>query len=150
HGPVGEPEVSGEVAGEIEDSAADDERLAHSRWWCRRDARWRHTTAPGGSAPSGGSRSSPVARAPGRPPPSSRWRPDRLERVRASRWQRPCGRTSGSEEAAGSGGQSEQRRSGGAVADGRGALEVFVGEWVEQVLVPDAPPGRTPFEWMLD
>jgi hypothetical protein len=36
------------------------------------------------------------------------------------------------------------------MADGRGALEVFVGEWVEQVLVPDAPPGRTTFEWMLD
>jgi hypothetical protein len=36
------------------------------------------------------------------------------------------------------------------MADGRRALEVFVGEWVEQVLVPDAPPGRTTFEWMLD
>ena len=36
------------------------------------------------------------------------------------------------------------------MADGREALEVFVGEWVEQVLVPDAPAGRTTFEWMLN
>jgi hypothetical protein len=35
HGPVGEPEVSGEVAGEIEDSGADDKRSAHSRWWSK-------------------------------------------------------------------------------------------------------------------
>src|SRR5829696_1479699 len=33
--------------------------------------------------------------------------------------------------------------------NGRQALEVFVGERVEQVLVPDAPAGRTTFEWML-
>lgn len=36
------------------------------------------------------------------------------------------------------------------MSDGRGALEVFVGEWVAQVLVPDAPTGRTTFEWVLD
>jgi hypothetical protein len=36
------------------------------------------------------------------------------------------------------------------MADGREALEVFVGEWIEQVLVPEAPAGRTTFEWMLD
>ncbi len=36
------------------------------------------------------------------------------------------------------------------MADGREALEVFVGEWVEQVLVPDVPAGRTTFEWMLN
>ena len=35
------------------------------------------------------------------------------------------------------------------MADGRGALEVFVGEWVAQVLLPDAPAGRTTFEWTL-
>jgi hypothetical protein len=29
------------------------------------------------------------------------------------------------------------------------ALDVFVGEWVEQVEVPDAPPGRCVFEWEL-
>jgi hypothetical protein len=32
--------------------------------------------------------------------------------------------------------------------DGRlAALDVLVGEWVEQVEVPDAPPGRCTFEW---
>lgn len=36
------------------------------------------------------------------------------------------------------------------MADGRESLEVFVGEWVEQVLLPDAPAGRTTWEWMLD
>ena len=29
------------------------------------------------------------------------------------------------------------------------ALDVFVGEWVEQVELPDAPPGRCTFEWDL-
>jgi hypothetical protein len=34
--------------------------------------------------------------------------------------------------------------------DGRlAALDVFVGEWIEQVEVPDAPPGRSVFEWDL-
>jgi hypothetical protein len=28
-------------------------------------------------------------------------------------------------------------------------LEILVGEWVEQVLLPDAPPGRAVFEWAL-
>jgi len=28
-------------------------------------------------------------------------------------------------------------------------LEAFVGEWTEQVDFPDAPPGRTVFEWLL-
>jgi hypothetical protein len=36
------------------------------------------------------------------------------------------------------------------MANGRAALEVFVGEWVEQMLVPDAPAGRATFEWTLD
>jgi hypothetical protein len=35
-------------------------------------------------------------------------------------------------------------------ASGRAALDVFVGEWTEQVLVPDIPPGRVVFEWVLD
>jgi hypothetical protein len=29
------------------------------------------------------------------------------------------------------------------------ALDVFVGEWIEQVEVPGAPPGRSIFEWDL-
>ena len=29
------------------------------------------------------------------------------------------------------------------------ALDIFVGEWIEQVEVPDAPPGRSIFEWDL-
>ncbi len=29
------------------------------------------------------------------------------------------------------------------------ALDVLVGEWIEQVEVPDAPPGRCTFEWDL-
>jgi hypothetical protein len=29
------------------------------------------------------------------------------------------------------------------------ALDVFVGEWIEQVEVPNAPPGRSIFEWDL-
>ena len=29
------------------------------------------------------------------------------------------------------------------------ALDFFVGEWIEQVEVPDAPPGRCTFEWDL-
>ena len=29
------------------------------------------------------------------------------------------------------------------------ALDVFVGEWIEQVEMPDAPPGRCTFEWDL-
>jgi len=29
------------------------------------------------------------------------------------------------------------------------ALDVFVGEWIEQVEVPGAPPGRSVFEWDL-
>jgi len=29
------------------------------------------------------------------------------------------------------------------------ALDVLVGEWVEQVVLPDAPAGRTVFEWTL-
>jgi hypothetical protein len=29
------------------------------------------------------------------------------------------------------------------------ALDLFVGEWIEQVEVPDAPPGRSSFEWDL-
>jgi hypothetical protein len=29
------------------------------------------------------------------------------------------------------------------------ALDLFVGEWIEQVEVPGAPPGRTFFEWDL-
>lgn len=33
---------------------------------------------------------------------------------------------------------------------GRSALEVFIGEWTEQVLLPDIPPGRVSFEWALD
>jgi hypothetical protein len=34
--------------------------------------------------------------------------------------------------------------------DGRlAALAIFVGEWIEQVEVPGAPPGRTSFEWDL-
>jgi hypothetical protein len=34
--------------------------------------------------------------------------------------------------------------------DGRlAALDIFVGEWIEQVEVPDAPPGRSIFEWDL-
>ena len=34
--------------------------------------------------------------------------------------------------------------------DGRlAALDVFVGEWIEQVEVPNAPPGRSFFEWDL-
>ena len=34
--------------------------------------------------------------------------------------------------------------------DGRlAALDIFVGEWIEQVEVPDAPPGRSLFEWDL-
>jgi hypothetical protein len=34
--------------------------------------------------------------------------------------------------------------------DGRlAALDIFVGEWIEQVEVPDAPPGRSVFEWDL-
>jgi hypothetical protein len=34
--------------------------------------------------------------------------------------------------------------------DGRlTALDVFIGEWIEQVEVPDAPPGRSLFEWDL-
>ena len=34
--------------------------------------------------------------------------------------------------------------------DGRlAALDVFVGEWIAQVEVPDAPPGRSTFEWDL-
>lgn len=32
---------------------------------------------------------------------------------------------------------------------GRAALEIFVGEWVEQVGLPGAPPGRAVFEWAL-
>jgi hypothetical protein len=36
------------------------------------------------------------------------------------------------------------------MADGREALEVFVGEWTTQVLRPGAPAGRTTFEWILD
>lgn len=35
-------------------------------------------------------------------------------------------------------------------ADGRAALDVFVGEWTEQVLVDGVPPGRVVFEWALD
>lgn len=35
-------------------------------------------------------------------------------------------------------------------AGGRAALEVFVGEWTEQVLVPDVAPGRVVFEWALE
>jgi hypothetical protein len=31
----------------------------------------------------------------------------------------------------------------------RDALEIFVGEWVAQVVLPDAPPGRAVFEWAL-
>lgn len=30
------------------------------------------------------------------------------------------------------------------------ALDVFVGEWTEQVHVPDVPPGRVVFEWALE
>ena len=34
--------------------------------------------------------------------------------------------------------------------DGRlAALDAFVGEWIEQVEMPDAPPGRCTFEWDL-
>jgi hypothetical protein len=29
------------------------------------------------------------------------------------------------------------------------ALDIFVGEWIEQVEVPGAPPGRAIFEWNL-
>jgi hypothetical protein len=29
------------------------------------------------------------------------------------------------------------------------ALDIFVGEWIEQVEIPDAPPGRSLFEWDL-
>lgn len=29
------------------------------------------------------------------------------------------------------------------------ALDFFVGEWIEQVEIPNAPPGRTIFEWDL-
>ena len=32
----------------------------------------------------------------------------------------------------------------------RAALQVFVGEWDEQVLLPDIPPGRVVSEWALD
>jgi hypothetical protein len=34
--------------------------------------------------------------------------------------------------------------------DGRAALDLFVGEWTLQVLLPNAPAGRTTFEWTLD
>lgn len=34
-------------------------------------------------------------------------------------------------------------------AQGRAALEVFVGEWTEEVLLPDAPAGRAVFDWAL-
>ena len=38
-------------------------------------------------------------------------------------------------------------------SDGRddrlAALDFFVGEWIEQVEIPNAPPGRTIFEWDL-
>ena len=34
--------------------------------------------------------------------------------------------------------------------DGRlAALDVFVGEWIAQVEIPEAPPGRCTFEWDL-
>lgn len=33
---------------------------------------------------------------------------------------------------------------------GRSALDVFIGEWTEQVLRPDIPPGRVSFEWALE
>ena len=29
------------------------------------------------------------------------------------------------------------------------ALDIFVGEWIEQVEIPEAPPGRSLFEWDL-
>ena len=29
-------------------------------------------------------------------------------------------------------------------------LKAFVGEWIEQVDLPDVPPGRIVFEWILD
>jgi hypothetical protein len=33
--------------------------------------------------------------------------------------------------------------------DALAALDVFVGEWAVQAVVPDAPPGRAVFEWAL-
>ena len=45
----------------------------------------------------------------------------------------------------GSGGVMEADERDGRLA----ALDVFVGEWVEQVEIPDAPPGRCVFEWDL-
>ena len=35
------------------------------------------------------------------------------------------------------------------MAAGATHCEIFVGEWVEQVGLPDAPPGRAVFEWAL-
>jgi hypothetical protein len=37
-----------------------------------------------------------------------------------------------------------------APAEGLAALDILVGAWTEQVLLPDIPPGRVVFEWALD